>query len=187
MDLGRNDYMVLTFFQVYRNSIRIIGEYYNSGEGLKHYADKLKDYFRDELGWSIAEIGLPHDAVVVDLSEEHGRTRQQILESYGITNTIVLDKQGVQTGVELVREALEYIYVDDSCVYLDQCFLQYTKKWNKELEIWNNEPVRNEFAHGADTIRYMVQYCHQYLNFTFESNASSKPVNNKSMANGICL
>lgn len=190
MDLGRNDYMVLTFFQVYKNSIRIIGEYHNSGEGLKHYADKLIKHFRGKLGWDIDEIGLPHDAMVVDLSEEHGRNRQEILRDYGVTNTIVLDKQGVATGVELVREAMPYIWIDETCTYLDQCFMSYSKKWNDQLRVWNSEPMRNEYAHGADTIRYMIQYVHRHLKFNFTSAQEHKNNNNgrnKSQADGIAL
>jgi len=186
MDLGRNDYTVLTFFQVFKTSIRIIHEYYNSGEGLKHYAEKLKE-LKKERAWDLVEIGLPHDALVVDLSEEHGRTRQQILHDYGINNTIVLDKQGVSTGVELVREAMPHVYIEETCVYLDLCFMNYTKKWNKELEVWNSEPKRNEYAHGADTIRYMVQYCHQHLGLVFKSSEVGKKAEQRSVFNGVAL
>lgn len=190
MDLGRNDYMVLTFFQVFKNTIRIIGEYHNSGEGLKHYADKLKKHFKEKLGWDITEIGLPHDAMVVDLSEEHGRNRQEILRDYGIANTIVLDKQGVATGVELVREAMPYIWIDKTCTYLDQCFMNYSKKWNDQLRVWNSEPMRNEWAHGADTVRYMIQYVHRYLHFNFNSaqeHSSKSSRQNSSQADGVAI
>lgn len=186
MDLGRNDYMVLTFFQVHRNTIRIVYEYHNSGEPLKHYADELKEMQAD-FKWNLIEIGLPHDAMVVELGEEHGRTRQDILYDYGITNTIVLEKQSVQTGVELVREAMPYIWIDDCCVYLDSCFLGYTKKWNKELEVWNSEPMRNEYSHGADTIRYMIQYCHQHLHFDFSSAPIDISPSDYGVINGLAV
>ena len=186
MDLGRNDYMVLTFFQVFQNSIRVVFEYYNQGEGLQHYAIKLKE-FKEEFGWTIREIGLPWDAVVVDLSEEQSRTRQEILASYGVTNTIVLEKQGVQSGVELVREAMPYLWFDFKCTYLDSCMINYSKEWNKVLEIWRNEPKKSDYNHGADTIRYMVQYCHAHLHFSFSAHREKKSRRSKSVVGGLAL
>jgi len=186
MDLGRNDYMVLLFFQVYRNSIRIIHSYHNSGEGLKHYATKLTE-FKTKYDWSLKEIGLPHDAVVVDLSEEGQRSRKDILHDYGVTNTIVLEKQGVLAGVESVREALPYMWIDKSCDYIDQCFMNYTKEWNDTLNTWKDSPRKNEYAHGADTVRYMIQYCHRHLHFSFTSQNTKKSPRTRSQANGIAI
>ena len=169
MDLGRNDFMVLLFFQVYRQSIRIVHSYHNMGEGLLHYANYLKNDIAKERGWHVEGIGLPHDAVVVDLSEETDRTRQDILYDYGITNTTVLSKQPVMTGIELVREAMPYLYIDATCMYIDECFMRYSKEWNDLLKVWRDQPKKSEFNHGADTVRYMVQYAHQHLNFSFST------------------
>ena len=33
------------------------------------------------------------------------------------------------------------------------------KTWNPLLEVWRDEPKKNQWSHGADTIRYMVQAC----------------------------
>jgi hypothetical protein len=41
--------------------------------------------------------------------------------------------------------------------------LNYTKQWNHLLEVWRDEPKRDQWAHGADTIRYMVQACTVHL------------------------
>lgn len=159
MDLGHNDYTVIIFFQVWENEIRIIGEYHNSGEGLEHYANHLKE---DRAAWTIVEIGLPHDASVVDLSAR-GKSRQEILEDEGITNTIILDKEPVVDSIEAVRQAMANIYIDEECVYLEKCFLGFTKDWNDVLETWRDKPKRNVYAHGADAIRYMVQFYNSFL------------------------
>ena len=172
MDLGRNDYNVLIFFQYWeesdgKKSIRIIHEYYNSGEGLDHYATYLKGEKQFSKAptkkYDIKVTALPHNATVTDLSTKGNRTREDILNEEGITNTFVLDKWGKQTGIELVRQYMDSIHIDEDCTYTEQCFLNYTKEWNPVLNIWKNEPKRNEWAHGADAIRYVVQYVDQYL------------------------
>lgn len=185
MDIGRNDYMVLTFFQVFQNTIRIIHEYYNEGEWLGHYVKKAEEFGR-EFGWTLKEVGLPWDGVVVDVSDEHQRDRQTILADEGMTNTVILAKQSVQSGVELVREAMPYLWFDSRCTYLDQCMLNYSKEWNDTLGIWRDQPKKSVYNHGADTIRYMVQYCHKVLGFSF--SAQREPVRRrKTVYNGIAL
>jgi len=186
MDLGRNDYMVLTFFQVWRDSIRVIHEYHNTGEGLKHYAQYIIKTTM-ERGWSLKEIGLPHDGVVVDLSEENYRTRQEILYDYGITNTVILSKQSVQSGIELVREAMPYLYFDITCTYIDLCMLGYTKEWNDTLHIWRDTPKRTVHSHGADTVRYMVQYCHSDLGFEFPKLKIKSRGQDASVVDGVSI
>lgn len=185
MDLGRNDYNVLIFFQYWeesdgKKSIRIIHEYYNSGEGLDHYARYLKaeSEFDDSptKKYDIEVTALPHDATVTDLSTRGNRTREDILNEEGITNTFVLDKWGKQTGIELVRQYMNSVWIDESCSYTEQCFLNYTKEWNPVLNIWKNEPKRNEWAHGADAIRYVVQYVDQYLTGSVTTNNRYDPI-----------
>jgi hypothetical protein len=180
MDLGHNDYTVIVFFQVWEGTIRIIGEYYNSGEGLEHYAAYLKEVEK-EREWEIVEIGLPHDASVVDLSAK-GKNRQQILADEGIKNTVILDKTAVMDGIESVRQALPNMYIDEECVYIDKCMLNYTKEWNDVLEIWRDKPKRDLNAHGADTIRYVVQYYNKYL-----AGRKLSREKNSSQAGGVAL
>ena len=172
MDLGKNDYNVLIFFQYWvetngKGIIRIIHEHHNNGEGPDYYADYLKAENEHKNAptkdYRIKEVAMPHDARVSDLSVKGKKTRQDVYAEEGITNTIILDKWDRATGIDLVRQYMPYIYVDSSCDYIEQCFLNYTKIWDPVLNIWKTEPKRNEFAHGADAIRYMVQYVDQFL------------------------
>lgn len=172
LDLGRNDYNVLTYFQFWHESngsysIRIIDEYYNTGEWLGFYALELKNS-----GYEVEEVALPHDAVVTDLSSEEGKSREEILHDEGITNTVVLGKSSRESGIQAVRAEMPYIWIDEKCVYIDQCILNYTKKWDELLNNWKTEPVRNEYAHGADTVRYLVQYVEEYLKVSHSDDTS---------------
>ncbi len=172
MDLGRGDYTVLLFFQVWQETngdwtIRIIHSYYNSGEGPDHYADyfKAEGQFREKptKDYNIKEIGMPHDAEVTDLSTIGNKTRQMIYAENGITNTIILNKMSKADSIDNVRQTMPNIWLDSSCTYIEQCFLYYTKTWDPVLEVWKMEPKRNQYAHGADTVQYMVQYFERYL------------------------
>lgn len=190
MDLGRNDYNVLGFFQVWREmsgrlTIRIIGEYYNCGEDLTHYADYLlgKPIESGKLidpDWYIKEVALPHDGEVTELTSRN-KTREEILNDAGITNTMILEKLGVSTGIEGVRRQMPHIYIDESCTYLNDCLLYFTKEWNPVLNVWKNEPKRDEWKHGADMIRYMVQYINAFLDGEDNYNSDSDVVDGVSV------
>lgn len=166
MDLGRNDFNVLVFFQFYKpygsaGQIRIVGEYYNSGEGMEHYANYILELERTR-GWRVKEVVLPHDARVIELGSR-GRSREDILWEEGVTNTRVLAKLDKRHGIDSVRSRMGNIWIDSSCVYIEKCILGYTKEWNELLGVWRDESRRDENAHGADAVRYMEQYVDQYL------------------------
>ena len=154
MDLGMNDTMVLVFYQIYKNlqgdlEVRVIDEYHNEGESLKHYVDVIKSK-----PYRYKDIFVPHDANVRELSTR--KTRLAILKEYGI-NAKVIPKQSIQNGIELVRKWIPYMYIDDKLAYIKTMFIQYTKEWNDRLGVWNSNPKHNEWSHPADAIRYMCQ------------------------------
>lgn len=161
LDAGRSDYMVLCFFQVYKRQARILAEYYNTGEWLGHYVNYAAKLASDR-GWHIEHWYLPHDMGVVDLTQDN-KTREEILHELGVTNTTILDKLSKHHGIEEVRQEFQNIWIAEECEYLEQCCLNYTKQWNHLLEVWRDEPKRDQWAHGADTIRYMVQACTIHL------------------------
>jgi hypothetical protein len=77
---------------------------------------------------------------VTDLTQAENKTREEILWDLGIRHTTILEKLGKANGIEEVRDAFEYIWIADECVYLEQCCLNYTKTWNPLLEVWRDEP-----------------------------------------------
>lgn len=149
MDLGMNDTMVMVFFQLYRDELRIIDEYHNSGESIKHYVDVLKSkpYTYE------APVALPHDAKVRELGS--GRSRLEIFRQLGV-NCRVLPKIDVQTGISLVREWIPYLYVDSSLDYIVKTFQNYSKQRNSSTGNWSNTPLHDEWSNPADAIRYVV-------------------------------
>lgn len=148
-DLGMNDTMVLIFFQLYRQELRIIDEYHNSGEAIAHYVDAM-----NEKPYKYGDFIFPHDASVRSLND--AKSRVEIFEELGVYG-IVLPRSDIHSGIELVRKWIPSIYMDASLAYIIDTFRNYTKQWNDKANTWSNTPLHNEWSNPADAIRYMCQ------------------------------
>lgn len=157
VDLGRNDYFVLIFFQTYVDGIRIIDDYHNTGHGIEHYCevmDTLTDY-------DIQLIILPHDANVRDLTSNI--TREEAFHKYGYHNTIIVPKTpNIDHDRELVRQAMYTMFIDVKAQYIINCFLNYSKDWDQIRGIWKDLHLHNEYSHGADALRQLVRGAELY-------------------------
>lgn len=162
IDPGRTDTFVVLFFQVWKGTIRIVGEYYNSGEWLGHYVNEVEE-FKRRFGFEIPRWFLPHDMKVEDLTQRN-LSREDVLNELGVKNTLVLDKMDLIESIEQVRVKMPDIWIAEECVYIEQCFLGYSKEWDEVHSVWKDKPKKGPFNHGADTVRYMVQAVH--LEFT---------------------
>lgn len=161
IDSGRDDYFVMTFFQVWQKQIRIVYEYYNNGEWLGHYVEECRAIAKEH-GFSIAAWYLPHDMGVIDITQKEGKTREEVLNDLGVSNTILIEKRDLREGIEEVRQVMPSMWFAEECQYLEQCMLNYSKEWDPVREVWKREPKRNQWCHGADTIRYLVQVVRVY-------------------------
>ena len=148
MDLGMDDTFVLLYAQFFNGQIRIIDEYTNSGEGLEHYVNRMK-----QSGYQIEHVYAPHDITVKELGS--GKSRLQRLRELGVTNVSVLPRLSVEAGIERVRACIPRIWMDKHCTYLKGCFLNYSREWDEKREVWKTRPLHDKWSHGADAIRYM--------------------------------
>jgi len=153
-DLGYNDTMVAIFFQHFHDGVRIIDEYHENGEAIKHYT-KMMDDKRAKLGYNIQQpIYLPHDAEVHSLND--GKSRSEIFRENGYRNE-VLPKISIYEGIELVRDWTENMWIDDSLKYVKDTFINYSKEWDDKSGTWKKSPKHDEYSNPADAIRYMCQ------------------------------
>lgn len=157
VDSGRHDYFVFCFWQVHDNQVRIIGEFWHHGEQLKYYADYLKNEIPKNWHWKDGVVYLPHDFAVKDISRDDGLSREEVFNEHGIENTYVLPRQDISDSIESVRHLMPSLYIEEECEYLENCFLNYSKKWDEKLQKWIDEVAKSKYNHGADTIRYMAQ------------------------------
>lgn len=173
-DLGIDDTMVICFFQYYKDEFRIIDEYFAEGESLQHYMQTMYKMYKN-----IINIILPHDVKVRELSS--GKSRLDMIRSWGVKNITVLPRDNIADGIEAVRAIIPKLWIDKKCEYLRSCFLNYTKAWDERLGTWKQKPLHNQYSHGADTIRYMVMGVKKQF-----SQYSAKP-KYKQVYNGLAL
>ncbi|MGI9568166.1 MAG: hypothetical protein ACR2PH_00090, partial [Desulfobulbia bacterium] len=159
VDLGMDDFFVLVFTQIWEGNYRIIHEYVNNGFGIKHYVDYMKA--QTESGetieghpcenYTISAVYLPWDAEVRDLTT--GLSRKDRFFELGVRSLVILPKLPINTGIELVRKLIPLMWIDESCTYINNCMLNYSKEWDEKMQKWKDKPLHNEFSHGADVIR----------------------------------
>ena len=158
IDLGMNDTMVLVFWQEYYASgkleIRVIKCYRNTGEGLSHYYNVIRD-----TRWRIACVYLPHDAKVKELGTN--KSRMGMFREMGMRNIKLVPRtSSVSNDIEFVRKFIPNIILNadenSGCDYLTNMFHSYSKKWDQQLGVWKDKPLHNEWSNPADAVRYMV-------------------------------
>ncbi len=154
-DLGRNDMMVIVFFQRYGDEFRIIDCYYNHGESLKHYVSVLKERIASK-GYFYSRHIFPHDVKVAEL--QSNKTRLYALRKLGLKNIKVVKRTtNVLNDIEIVRGQIQNIIVDNSTAkYIIKMFGRYTKKWDEVLGVFKDEPLHDTWSNPADGVRYMV-------------------------------
>jgi hypothetical protein len=151
-DLGIGDSTAIWFWQKNQNKILIAGFYENSGEGLPHYVDVLKQYQR-RLGWQYGQHILPLDARARDLGT--GRTRVEELIRHGIRPTLCT-AHTVEDGINAVRQTLPVCWFSESeCSVGLRHLRSYRRNWNDQLGTWRDKPRHDSSSHAADALRYM--------------------------------
>ncbi len=154
-DLGRNDMMVIVFFQVVGGDLAVVNEYHNTGESLEHYTGVLWDY-KKRHGYVYGRHILPHDAKVTDLSSDI--SRKQVLARLGLRGLRVLRRtKDVSNDIEQVRRAIPRMWIDPSTAnYIVRMMSRYTKEWDEVRGTWKDKPRHDEWSNPADAVRYMV-------------------------------
>jgi hypothetical protein len=152
-DLGYNDTFSIGFFQVHPdNSVKIIGEYQNSGHALEHYWD-IFCYLNEELGWVHGTTYVPHDTNQHELIA--GKTRWTAMVDLGFNPDLVA-KHSLQDGIEATRQFLKTVEIDSKCETIIDAIQNYRKKYDRSLGVFLKSPVHDEYSHTADMVRYIA-------------------------------
>jgi hypothetical protein len=148
-DLGVGDSTAIWFYQIHGFEIRVIDYYENSGEGLPHYIQVLRD--KDYLyGTHYA----PHDIEVRDFTT--GKSRKDTAAGLGIKFRVV-PKLPIEDGIDAVRNLIRKCYFDEQrCVRGIEALRQYKKSWNDKMRCYNNQPDHDWTSHAADAFRYLA-------------------------------
>ena len=150
LDLGINDSTAIWFAQVYRGgAVNVIDYYENSGVGLDHYAEVLrqKDYhWGDHLA--------PHDIEVRELGS--GKSRLETAFSLGIRFKVI-PKMKIADGINAARMLIPKCYFDrEKCNEGLEMLRQYRQEWDDRKRMFRDQPRHDFTSHSADAFRYLA-------------------------------
>jgi hypothetical protein len=149
-DLGMNDMNVLVFFQEIGPEIRFVDFYENSGYGLEHYVNVMR-----QKGYRYGRHILPHDAAVRDLSA--GISREQLLWDLGVRNTYVVPKGGIQEGIEKTRQLFpRFRFNEETTKVLTDHLHNYRRDFDRNMGVWKSTPRHDDSSHSCDAIRTLA-------------------------------
>lgn len=150
-DIGVGDSTAIWFVQELRNgTYNVINYYENTGEGLEHYVNYLNK-FRDTKGIQYGRHFVPHDMANREFTS--GVDRLQAAREFGYNMNIV-PKKSIDEGIQAVRSILNLCSFDPkSCDRGIKCLDFYRKKWNESLKVYYDEPLHDQWSHGADAFR----------------------------------
>ena len=176
-DLGVDDYFVVAYVQWYRGEWRIIDEYWNNGYALIHYLASVRDS-----GYNVRALRFPHDISVREQGSAHSnglaKSRLDIAREWCKTEGVkwrldTLAKGSLDHGIEAVRRLIKNMQMDTRCMYLKECFLNYSKQWDDTLMVWKKTPKHDEYSHGADVLRLIASSTIEHESQHASSHASS--------------
>ncbi len=154
-DLGYNDINSIWITQNVGRLIHVIDYYQNSGEGMMHYADYLRD-----LPYRYGRWVAPHDIDVHEYTS--GSTRRKIAFDAGI-NFEAAPKLEKQDQVANVRRVLPVCWFDIEKTERGVAALDaYRKEWNEKLAVYRDKPLHDWASNGADAFAVFAS-AHQFM------------------------
>lgn len=166
-DLGLNDTMIMLFVQSKGPAINFIDVYANTGEGLEHYVDVLKE--KKAQGYRFGTHYMPWDVDVQELGT--GKTRKETFYALGVSNIVVAPKLPIADGIDAVRRLFSRFYFDEVLTEkLYNALANYRKDFDAKLGVWKNTPRHDSNSHYADAVRTGAMTWHEKMEMTEEEN-----------------
>jgi hypothetical protein len=149
-DLGVGDSTAIWFSQSLRSGeVRVVDYYEQSGEGLPHYAQVLKDK-----GYTYGHHWAPHDIAVRELGS--GRSRLETAATLGIRFNICPNIP-LEDGIHAARMLFPRCYFDTvRCKAGLEALQHYRRDYNSRLNEFKATPVHDWAEHGASAFRYLA-------------------------------
>ena len=149
-DIGYDDYNFIIFTQQVNKELRVIDCYENSQQGIVHYIKYLS-----ALPYKYGKHTMPHDAD--SKSIQTGKSTKQIAMEHGLLPIFISERPNTkQSSIDQARSIFSFLWIDEvKCSRLITCLDNYRKRWNDKLGQWDDEPVHDEFSHGADAFQVL--------------------------------
>lgn len=164
-DLGMDDSTTIWFMQRIGRSFAFIDYYENSGEGISHYVDVLKE--KQKEGYSYGKHYFPHDVEVRELGS--GKSRKQTLVDMGVPASsikVVPRISDVGQGIQAVRSLLHLCWFDEKkCRRGLNALKNYRKKYDEENKTFMKTALHDWSSHGSDAFRTFATGWRDEMNF----------------------
>jgi phage terminase large subunit len=149
-DLGIGDATSIWFCQSLRaGEVRVIDYHEESGEGLPHYAQVLKDK-----GYTYGTHWAPHDIAVRELGS--GRSRVETAATLGIQFNICPNIP-IEEGIHAARMLFPRCWFDETkCQAGLEALQHYRRDFNSRLNEFKAAPVHDWAEHGSSAFRYLA-------------------------------
>jgi hypothetical protein len=155
-DIGIGDSSAIWLFQTLKNGrINFLHYYENNNEPLDHYLRYL-DNWKAKHGVVFGKHFVPHDMRNREFTS--GISRMEVARNMGYVMTPIVNPEGraygIEEGIQTARSLLPHCQFDEShCKRGVQCLDFYRKKWNDILKVYFDEPLHDQYSHGADAFR----------------------------------
>lgn len=160
-DLGMADAMTLILCQKVASEIRIIHYIEGTQRILADYNAELRSLRLDDQPMNWGTLYLPHDGF--HTRHQTGKDDATILRGMG-WNVQQVPNIHVNSGIDRAREVFPRVYFHEGRTKrLIECLKRY--RWNiSEKTGQAQNPLHDEFSHGADAFRYMALVSDQMTN-----------------------
>jgi phage terminase large subunit len=151
-DIGVRDDTSIWWFQIVGGRIYILDCYTNSGAGVDHYAEVVKQR-QDEHGFTSGNDYVPHDAKVMEWGS--GRTRLEQMVALGLSPVLVPLASKLD-GINAVRKTLPLCLFHPRTEEVGMAALeQYRREWDDDKKCFKANEVHDWTSHLADSFRYL--------------------------------
>ena len=167
-DLGWNDAMTIGMVQRGPQDVRIIDYIEDSHRTLDWYVAQLE---KRPYRWG--KDFLPHDGRTRNF--QTGKSTEEQLRAMGRQEVMVLAQTSVEEGIKAARMLFPKCYFDKTrTTRLVECLKRYRRDINSRTNE-ANQPLHDEFSHGADMFRYAGQAVGMMASNTYEYEAAPPP------------
>lgn len=158
-DLGVGDNNVIWFFQIAPSTVRVVGFYQNSGEGMPHYVAKIREMAAAK-GWTLGTHYLPPDGKVREWGTGLTRFEQFLAE---LKPARIVPAHKIEDGINAGREVFSICQFDEeACAEGLRALRNYRKEWDEERGCWKDRPRHDWASHPADGYRYLAMVYREF-------------------------
>ena len=150
-DIGIGDSTAIWIFQTLQSGkINFLHYYENNNEGLEHYI-KYLDNWKNKHNAIWGSHYVPHDMQNREFTSGVDRITSARQMGYPM---VVVPRKPIEEGIQAVRSIFPHCSFDaKECERGIKCLDFYRKKWNDSLKVYYDDPLHDQWSHGADAFR----------------------------------